>query len=464
MNNTILNGLQDIVGKEWIITNREQMIDYMTDAIYDAVVPEPAEDIVLVKPADAKEISEILKLANKENFPVIVRGGGTGLAGGAIPNIDCVLLSLERLDKIEEVDKSNLMITAQAGVSYAEFTEAAEKAGMFFPPKPGDVGADVGGVVACNAAGARASRYGVTRNFVKGIEVVLPTGEIVKLGGKLLKNAMGLDLLHLMIGSEGALGIITKATLRLVKKPTYSATVLASFNSRMEAIKAAPYLTEKMIIPLAGEYLDHDLCELTANYLGVNWPAQKGEAHLFFISIGENEDDVFAEAEVIANICEEQGAIDILLADRKEDQDNILKIRGEIATAQRSAGTVGDFLDICVPPLQVVDLLARIIEIEKKYDTHIPVTGHAIDGNLHPTPERELVDRDLLEKVKEEIYQATIDLGGTISGEHGLGITRLHNCPLWPDENVWKLMTNIKKSLDPNGILNPKRVFLEVTS
>ena len=157
--------------------------------------------------------------------------------------------------------------------------------------------------------------------------------------------------------------------------------------------------------------------------------------------------------------CEEHGAIDILLADRKEDQDNILKIRGEIATAQRSAGSVGDFLDICVPPVQVVDLLARILDIEKKHNTHIPVTGHAIDGNLHPTPPRELVDRDLLETVKEDIYKATIDLGGVISGEHGLGVTRLHNCALWPDPTLWKVMNTIKKALDPNGILNPKRVF-----
>jgi len=459
MTNNVVTELQNIVGKDWVITNREQMIDYMSDAIFDAVVPKPAENIIVVKPANAEEISSILKLANRDKFSVVVRGGGTGLAGGAIPDIDCVLLSMERLDKIEEVDKPNLMITAQAGVSYAELTEAAEGAGMFFPPKPGDVGADVGGVVACNAAGARASRYGVTRNFVKGLEVVLPTGEIVKLGGKILKNAMGLDLMHLMIGSEGALGIVTKATFRFVKKPTYSVTVLASFNGRLEAMKAAPFLAEQMIIPLAGEYLDHDLCELTADYLGVHWPAQKGEAHLFYISIGENEDDVYAEAEEIAKICEEHGAIDVLLADRKEDQDNILKIRGEIATAQRSAGTVGDFLDICVPPLQVVDLMEKILEIEKKHNTHIPVTGHAIDGNLHPTPPRELVDRNLLETVKEDIYKATIDLGGVISGEHGLGVTRLHNCPLWPDPMLWKLMNTIKKAIDPNGILNPKRVF-----
>ncbi len=452
-------GLQDIVGKDWVITEREQMLDYMRDAIFDAVLPEIAENVILIKPANAEEISQILKLANKERFPVVVRGGGSGLAGGAMPTIDCVLLSVERLDKIEEIDKANLMITAQAGVTYAELVGAAEDSGMFFPPKPGDVSAVVGGVVACNAAGARAIKYGVTRNFVKGVEVVLPTGEIVTFGGKLIKNAMGLDLLHLMIGSEGALGVITKAVFRLIPKPRYSALLLASFNERLEAIKVAPLLTTQMIIPLAAEYMDHDLVEMTAKYLGAEWPAKKGEAHLYFISEGESEDEVYAQLEKIAKICEENGAIDVLMAETKTEQDNVLKIRGEIASAQKAAGSVGDFMDICVPPASLADLFEALLEIEKKYDTKIPVTGHAVDGNLHPTPLKELVDRGLLEQVKDDIYKETIKLDGVLTGEHGLGIIRLRNTSLWPDSKIWELMAGIKRAFDPNNILNPHRVF-----
>ena len=451
--------LREIVGKDWVITKREQMLDYMEDAVYAPVRPKPAENVILVKPANAQEISQILKLANKEKFPVIVTGGRSGLAGGAIPNIDCVLLSEERLDKIEEVDKANLMITAQAGVSYADLTKAAEDADMFFPPKPGDVGAHVGGVVACNAAGARAIKYGVTRNFVKGVEVILPSGEILTLGGKLIKEAMGLDLLHLMIGSEGALGVITKAVFRLIPKPPYSATLVASFNERLDAMKVAPLLALQMIIPLAGEYLDHDLCELSAEHLGTEWPAKKGKAHLFFITIGESEDEVYSQAEKIAKICEENGAIDVLMAERREEQDNILKIRGEIASAQKAEGTVGDFMDIAVPPASVTDLFAGIIDIEKKYNTHIPVTGHSVDGNLHPTPLKELADRGLLEDCKTDIYKKTIELGGVMTGEHGLGTIRLHNCPLWPEPELWETMRRIKKALDPNNILNPHRAF-----
>ena len=451
--------LQKIVGKDWVITEREQMLDYLKDATLDAVLPEIAENVILVKPANSKEISEILKMANKEKFPVVIRGGGSGLAGGAIPTLDCVLLSLERLDKIEEVDKTSLMITAQAGVTYEDLVKAAEDAGMFFPPKPGDVGGVVGGIVACNGAGARAIKYGVTRNFVKGLEVVLPSGEIVTLGGKLIKNAMGLDLLHLMIGSEGALGVITKAVFRLIPKPRYSALLLASFNERLEAIKIAPILTTQMIVPLAAEYMDHDLVEMTAEYLGVEWPAKQGKAHLYFISESESEDEVYSQLEKIAKICEENGAIDVLMAETKAEQDNILKIRGEIASAQKAVGSVGDFLDICVPPANLTALFEAILEIEKEYDTIIPVTGHSVDGNLHPTPLKELADRGLLDKVKEDIYRETIRLGGVLTGEHGLGIIRLHNTLLWPEPMIWELMRGIKTAFDPNNVLNPHRVF-----
>ena len=451
--------LQSIVGKDWVITKREQMLDYVRDAVFDSVLPEIAENVILVKPANAEEISEILKLANKEKFPVVVRGGGSGLAGGAIPTIDCVLLSVERLSRIEEIDKANLMVTAQAGVTYADLMKVTEDAGMFFPPKPGDVGALVGGVVACNAAGARSVKYGVTRNFVKGLEVVLPAGEIVTFGGKLLKNAMGLDLLHLMIGSEGTLGVITKAVFRFMPKPRYSGTLVASFNERLDAMKVAPLLAPQMIIPLAGEYLDHDLCELSANYLGVEWPAKKGNAHIFYVCIGETEDEVYSQAEAISKICEENEAIDILIAETKTEQDNILKIRGEIASAQKAEDSVGDFLDICVPPASLTELMEKILEIEEKYDTRIPVTGHSVDGNLHPTPLKELSDRGLLEKVKEDIYKETIKLGGVTSGEHGLGIIRLSNTPLWPEPKIWEVMRGIKKAFDPNNILNPHRAF-----
>ena len=262
-----------------------------------------------------------------------------------------------------------------------------------------------------------------------------------------------------MIGSEGTLGVITKAVFRLVPKPPHTCTLVASFNERLEAMKVAPHLMAQMIIPLAGEYLDHDLCELSAKFLGTEWPAKKGNAHIFYICEGETEDEIYSQAKVISRICEENGVIDILLATTRAEQDNILRIRGEIASAQMAEGNVGDFMDICVSPASLTALMEGILEIEKKYDTRIPVTGHTLDGNLHPTPPKELADRGLLEKVKEDIYRETIRLGGVITGEHGLGTIRLHNTNLWPDPRIWELMRGIKRAYDPNNILNPHRAF-----
>lgn len=455
--NVTTSELQDIVGKDWVVTEPEQMKDYMQDAVMGAVIPEPAENIIVVKPGNTQEVSEILKLANKKKFPVIVRGGGSGMAGGAVPNMDCVLLSLERMNKIVELSKEDMMITVEAGLPYEDMCDAVEDEGMFFAPRPGDPGAHCGGIVATNAGGARAVKYGVTRAFLKGMEVVTPTGEILHLGGKLLKDSMGLDLAHLFVGSKGSLGVITQVTFRLAERASFSSLLLASYDDRLECMKVAPHVTEAGIIPLAGEYIDHDLAVDTAEYLGVEWPAKKGNAHIFFISEGRNEDVVYTELEKISNICEEHGASKVLMAEREEEKSAILDSRGETGSMQKEAGNIGDFMDIVVPPSRVADLFAAIQDIEKKYDTWIPTCGHASDGNLHPTPLKELADRGVLEDCKNDMYKKTIELGGVLTGEHGIGTIRLRNCALWPEPQIWEYMRKIKEVFDPNNILNPQR-------
>jgi glycolate oxidase len=457
MTNDIVAELQSIVGKDWVITNREQMLDYMSDAVMGAVIPKAAENIILVKPANAQHISEIMKLANKKMFPVIVRGGGSGMAGGAVPNVDCILLSLERMNRIIELSKEDLMITVEAGKPYGEMCQAVEAEGMFFAPRPGDLGAQCGGITATNAGGSRAVKYGVTRAFVKGMEVVTPTGEILHLGGKLLKYSMGLDLAHMFIGSKGELGIITQVTFRLAVKAPFTSLVLATYDDRLECMKVAPHVTASMIIPLAGEYIDHDLAIDTAKYLGLEWPDKNGKAHIFFVSEGPNEDVVYSELEKIAGICEEHGAINILMADRKEEQFAILQSRGETGSMQKASGNIGDFMDIAVPPSRVAELFAGILDLEKKYNTWIPTCGHASDGNLHPTPLKELADRGVLEDCKDDMYRKAIELGGVLTGEHGIGTIRLHNTSLWPEVQIWEYMKKVKQVFDPNNILNPHR-------
>ena len=451
---TNVGELQRIVGEDWVITKREQMESYLLDATPLAVRPEPAGSVVVVKPANSEEISQVLRLANRDKTPVFPRGGGTGLVAGAIPTQDGIVLSLERLDKIEEIDKKNMMVVAQAGVTLGELLKAVEDADMLFPPHPGDEGAQVGGLVACNAGGVRAVKYGVVRNYVKGIEVVLPTGEIVNMGGKLIKNNTGLDLMHLLIDSEGILGVITKVIFRLYPRFGGTATLVVSYDDRHDAINTVPEVLQSGVIPLAIEYVENDELEVSARNLGIKWPATKGKAHLIAIVTGANEDEVYSQCEQISLVCQKHNAVDTLIAERKEEQADILKIRSEIYTALKAR--LADALDITVPPASIGKVLDAIDEIAERFDTDIPVYGHAADGNLHPHLMMDLQERGILKEVKREIYKAAVDLGGVITGEHGVGKTRLDEFSLYIDEKSRELMKGIKKLFDPNDILNPR--------
>jgi glycolate oxidase len=445
--------LRKIVGEDWVITKREQMENYLVDETALAVRPKPADNVIVVKPSSNQEISAIVKLANNEKTPIFIRGGGTGLCGGAIPTIDGIVISMERLDKIEQLDEENLMIVAEAGVTLEAMLKAVEGAGMFFPPHPGDEGAQLGGLVACNAGGARAIKYGVFRNYVKGLEAVLPTGEIIRVGGKLLKNNLGLDLLHLLINSEGILGVITKVILRLYPRPASSATLLISYGTRRDAMNSVAKILQSGVIPLAIEYVDRDLIETSARYLNMKWPVTTGQAHLMVILTGANDDEVYLQGAKVSNVCERCDAVDILIAERKEEQAEILKIRSEVHSAKKNKAA--DVLDITVPPASVGVILDKIDEIARQFNTTIPVFGHVGDGNLHHSLLNDLQDRGLVRQVKREIYQEVIKLGGSITGEHGVGVVRIPELDLCPDGKAWDLMKGIKRVFDPNNILNP---------
>lgn len=446
-------GLQAIVGQDWVITDRSQMEGYLCDETYFGVRPEPAQNLIVVKPKDAGEISRVLRWANETGTAIYPRGGGTGLVGAAIPTRDGAVLSLERLDLIEEMDKDNLMVVAQAGVTLGDLLHAVEAEGLLFPPHPGDEGAQLGGLVASNAGGTRAVKYGVIRNYVKGIEVVLPTGGVVTMGGKLLKNNTGLDLMHLLIDSEGILGIITKVVLRLYPRFAGTATLLISFDDRHAAIRAVPAILQSDVIPMAIEYTERDLMETTSEYLGIKWPAEKGQAFLMIIVTGMSQDDVYAQCERISEICETHGAVDTLIAERREEQADILKLRSEVGPAMKPR--LADALDITVPPAAVATILDEIDGIAVRYNTRIPVVGHAGDGNLHPNLLNDLQERGTFGQAKREIYEATARLGGVVSGEHGIGKTRLAEFSLFMDPKSRELQRGIKKLFDPNGILNP---------
>ena len=445
--------LKLIVGEDWVVTDRQQMERYLIDETYTGLIMEPADNVIVVKPANAQEISQVMRLANEDGFFVYPRGGGTGVCAGSIPTRDGVVLSLERMDKVVEIDKENLMAVVEAGVTLAQLLEAVEGKDLSFPPHPGDEGAQVGGLVACNAGGTRAVKYGVVRNYVKGLEVVLPTGEVVTMGGKLLKNNTGLDLMHLMIDSEGILGIITKVTLRLYPKFAGPATLVVSFDDRHAAIRSVPKILQKGVIPMAAEYVDRDFMEATAQYLGTTWPVTKGVAHLIIIITGTNDDDVYEQCEKISEICEENGSVDTLMAESREEQAHILHVRSECSMTYKAE--IAEILDVTVPPAAIGDLMDEIDRLAAEYKTKIPMVAHAGDGNFHPTLMLELKERGLAKEVKHKIYARAVELGGVISGEHGIGKTRLGEIEMCLDEKSLELMRGLKKLFDPKGVLSP---------
>jgi glycolate oxidase len=449
----VLAELRNIVGEDWVVADLNLVGSYLVDVTALPVCPVPSSDVVIVKPANADEISRILLLANERRIPVVARGGGTGCVGAVVPTVGGIVLSLERLDRIIEVDTDNLMAVAEAGATLEKLLKAVEAVGLSFPPHPGDEGAQLGGLVVMNAGGTRAVKYGVVRQYVKGLEVVLPTGEIITMGGKLLKNNTGLDLMHLMIDSEGILGIVTKVIFRLYPKFAGTATLIISFDDRHAAIRAVPRILQTGVIPLALEYVERDVIEISARHLGKHWPAAKGNAHLIAIITGSNDDDVYQQAGDVLKICESLGAVDTVMAETREEQADILKIRSELYPVLKPQ--VADVLDMAIPPAQIAVFLDMVDEIGKKFNTRIITYGHAGDGNLHPHLPLELHARGQLKAVKHDLYAAAMGLGGTITAEHGVGKCRLDEVSMCIDPKSLELMRGLKKLFDPNGILNP---------
>ena len=450
----IADKLREIVGTGWVLTDDERIADYLNDETAPGIKPEPASDVVVVKPADSQEISRILVAANNERIPVFPRGGGTGLCGGAIPTRNGIVLSLERL-KAVHVDKHNLMATAEAGVTLGELQSCAEEAGLIVPPHPGDESAQVGGLVSCNAGGARAVKYGVMRNYVRGIEVVVPTGEVLNMGGKLIKDNTGYSLMHLLMGSEGTLGVITKAILRLFARPAASATMLVPYDNRRDAIRTVPTILQSGVTPMAIEYMDRAAVEGSAESLGMDWPSKAGNAFLMIIVEAGGEEEMRSICEKIAEVCRECNGLEPVIGESRKQQDNLLKIRGNAYLAMKRY--IADALDIAVPPASMADLMDAIDAVAERFGTTIPTLGHAGDGNLHPALLMDLAEGDgsRLKEAKRAIYEEALALGGTMTAEHGLGKVRQADLDIFLDSKRIDLMRGIKRTFDPNGILNP---------
>ena len=450
---SIVDGLRSVVETAHVITDRAQMQNYLTDETATPVRPKPANDLVLVRPANTQQVSTVLQLANKHDIAVFPRGGGTGLVGGAVPTEDGIILSLERLNGIE-IDIENMMAIAEAGVTLEKLTKTANEVGLFFPPHPGDENAQMGGLVATNAGGSRAVRYGVMRNQVKALEIVTPTGDILNLGGRLHKNNVGYDLMQLIIGSEGTLAVITKVTLRLYPKFGATATIILPFRNRNDAMSTVQKILQDGGTPLAIEYVERDLLEMTAKHLGMKWPVAVGDQYLIIIGAEASRDQLLPQSVRMREICQQNGGLEPFYVESQRDQDKILRIRSNIYFALKNE-TV-DILDIAVPLSELVRVIDSLEEIAKKDKLFLPVFGHAADGNLHiHIMKREGDTASYVETLRNRVYKIAIDAGGVITGEHGMGKIRAAKLRSCLSKEEIAIMTAIKKVFDPNNVLNP---------
>jgi len=421
---------------------------------------------VVVTPTSLEQVAAVVKLANRELIPVTPRGAGSGLSGGAIPVHGGIVLSVEKMNQVLDIDYDNMMIVVEPGVVTNDINDLIAERGLFYAGYPMSLETCfIGGNVAENAGGGKAIKYGVTGRYVMGLELVTPTGEIIHLGGKLVKDVTGYDLKQLLIGSEGTLGIITKVTLKLSPLPVSRVALLVLFRDVKTAISQVPLImTKGRIIPTSVEFMDKLSVETSCRYLNEHLPYQQAGAMLLIEVDGTREDQVEEDAEVIGELCLENGALEVYVADNHTTQERIWNVRRNIAEAFKVVSPHQSLEDIVVPIAAIPDLMPEVDRISRKYGIQIPCYGHAGDGNLHATlvknPDSPLerwhqVEEDAL----RELYQAAQKLGGTISGEHGIGSKRRDYMAIVKEPAELDLLKAIKRAFDPNHIMNPGKLF-----
>ena len=437
---------------------KEDLLCYSYDATQSVYLPD-----AVVFPKDAKEISAILKLANEYKFPVIPRGAGSGMTGGALPVKQGVVLPLTRLNKIIDIDKDNLIVKVEPGVVTGRLHKEVEKEGLFYPPDPASHDfSTLGGNVAECSGGPRAVKYGVTRDYVLGLEVVLPTGELIKTGVKTAKGVVGYDLTRLFVGSEGTLGVITSMLLRLLPLPQNVGTMIAVFAKVRKATETVSEIIRRGIIPRTIEFMDNASIRCAEAYLKAGLRVDAEAILLMEVDGTKNAVDI--QAKELENICMAKGAVHVKTAGSKEEAVNFWKARKAISPALFTHGPDKLSEDIVVPRSKIPDMIEKINRIRDKTGLVMVSFGHAGDGNIHFNI---IFDKNNREEVKKanrainEVFDYTIELGGTISGEHGVGLTKMPYIEKELSPCEIDLMKKIKKVFDPGGILNPGKIFPE---
>ncbi len=451
--------LRRICGDDYIVTAGDDLKIYGSDETEDLnFLPE-----VIVKPRTTEQVAAIMSHCHERHLPVTPRGGGTGLSGGALPVFGGVCLSVEKMNKIVEVDTDNLMVVVQPGVVTQTLQEKVEEVGLFYPPDPASRGSCfIGGNLAENSGGPRALKYGVTKDYVLGLTAVLPTGEVITPGGKLLKNVSGYNLAQLLVGSEGTLAVITEIILKLIPNPQYRKTLLVPFDDLEAAAVALTKIFFARITPCAAEFMERSAIKAAENKFEKSYPHSDAAAQLLLEVDGNDLEQLDSQCETIAEVCVECGAIDVFVADSPQRQNEIWEMRRGVGEAVKSICPYKEE-DTVVPRAELPKLVKLIREISARHGITTISYGHAGDGNIHVNIlKKDLSDDEWdnrLPEVITELFTQVVALGGTISGEHGIGWVQKRYLPLAVGPAELALMRKLKELFDPHGILNPGKLI-----
>ncbi|MBT3259334.1 MAG: FAD-binding protein [Deltaproteobacteria bacterium] len=446
------DALRTVLGNDWYLDQPEDIATYS----YDGFLPEFAPDAILV-PETAEQIAQIMKIANKDNINIIPRGAGTNICGSSVAREGGVVMAFHRMNKILEIHKESMCAVVQPGVINGDLQKEVAQYDLMYPPDPASMFVStIGGNVSLNAGGPRGVKYGVTRDYLLGLEVVLPSGEIIKTGGKTLKNVSGYDLTRLLCGSEGTLGIFTEIILRLVPLPSAKTTLQAAYGDLDDAATTVTAIMAAGMVPTTLELMDRTVLDVISDYGGAQFNSD-AEA-LLLIEVDGDRDLVNKQGERIEALCREKGAIAVDRAHTPEEAEKLWQARRTAFGAVASMRPNCIVEDVTVPVKKLPDIIRKVVKLTRKYDLKIAVLAHAGDGNLHPLIMTDLRDREEMDRVDqmlEELCEAAIEMGGTLSGEHGIGIAKARFMNMEFSETSLELMRGIKRVFDPNNILNP---------
>ncbi|BCL61960.1 FAD-binding protein [Desulfomarina profundi] len=453
---TVLKRLTEIVGKENVFDQKSDRITHSYDATGRSYLPD-----VVVYAGSAAEVSEVMKVANRYLIPVLPRGAGSGFTGGTLPVQGGIVLVLTRMDRILAIDTENLVAVVEPGVVTAELQRQVEKQGLFYPPDPASKEfCTMGGNVAECAGGPRCVKYGVTKDYIMGLEVVTPTGEIIRTGGKTLKNVVGYDLTKLFVGSEGTLGIVTRIVVKLLPKPEAKKTMLVQFSTIDGAARGVSEIIRAKIIPTTLEFLDASTIDCIRDISPVPLPEECRA--ILLIEVDGDREIIEKQAVRIMEVLQPLSVLDTRIAENAEESEEIWQVRRSVSSSMRKINPDKFNEDIVVPRSRVPDMIRALENLSREYGVPIVNFGHAGDGNIHVNVMVDLREEGMEEKVHnvmEDIFRTAVELEGSISGEHGIGISKMDYMGMEVSEITMRYMEKIKESFDPNNILNPGKIF-----